>query len=151
MIYMQERTLGQAFSLDTFIFSPSLADRGTKKRAKSVLMTSPFWPGSTRGRGIESAVGPGLHSILLSGERAAGASAITAPRSADVPQGLSALHVVILQLKADLIGCSCTKAGRHPHTHTHTHTGMSTNREPGSKLSPRPKTMPPKKRRKTDT
>lgn len=31
VIYMQERTLGQAFSLDTFIFSPSLADRGTKK------------------------------------------------------------------------------------------------------------------------
>lgn len=84
-----------------------------------MLLTSPFWLGSTWGRGIESAVGPRLHSILLSGAQAAGASAIIAPRSADVPQGLSPLHAVILQLKADLVGCGCTRPGTHPpHLHT---------------------------------
>lgn len=124
VFYMQERTLGQASSLDTFIFSPLL------------LIVEQ----STRGRGIKSAVGPGLHSILLSGVWAAGANAIAAPRSADVPQGSSALHVIILQLQADLIGWihgwSCIKPGTHI---------FNKNRALGSKLSPRPGTMPPKK------
>lgn len=96
-----------------------------KERRKKTRLNLCFWPplsglGARGGGEWSQQLARDSIPILLSGVRAAGASAIMAHRSADVPQGLSALHVVILQLKGRSSRMESHKPG-HPPPHPHEH------------------------------